>query len=129
MRTTMALIALSLAAIAIPAAAADVVLVIHGGAGTMPRAELTPEKEKAVRDDLERALRTGWKVLDGGGASLDAVEQSIRVLEDSPRFNAGKGAVFNHDGVNELDAAIMDGATLRAVTGTWAPSDLKVLWY
>ena len=110
----MALIALTLASIAVPAAAGDVVLVIHGGAGTMPRAELTPEKEKAVRDDLERALRTGWKVLDGGGASLDAVEQSLRVLEDSPRFNAGKGAVFNHDGVNELDAAIMDGATLRA---------------
>ncbi|HET7843376.1 MAG TPA: isoaspartyl peptidase/L-asparaginase, partial [Xanthomonadales bacterium] len=110
----MALFALALASIALPAAAGDVVLVMHGGAGTMPKAELTPEKEKAIRDDLERALRTGWKVLDAGGASVDAVEQAIRVLEDSPRFNAGKGAVFNHDGRNELDASIMDGATLRA---------------
>ena len=110
----MALIALALASMAVPAHAGDVVLVIHGGAGTMPRAELTPEKEKAIRADLEQALRTGWKVLDGGGTSLDAIEQAIRVLEDSPRFNAGKGAVFNHDGKNELDASIMDGATLRA---------------
>jgi L-asparaginase / beta-aspartyl-peptidase len=113
----MALIALALASIAVPAvpaAASDVVLVVHGGAGTMPRAELTAEREKQIRADLERALRAGHAVLDAGGASIDAVEKAVRVLEDSPHFNAGKGAVFNHDGVNELDAAIMDGATLRA---------------
>jgi beta-aspartyl-peptidase (threonine type) len=110
----MALFALALASISIPAAASDVVLVVHGGAGTMPRAEMTPEREKAIRADLERALRTGYEVLDAGGASLDAVEKAVRVLEDSPHFNAGKGAVFNHEGINELDASIMDGATLRA---------------
>jgi L-asparaginase / beta-aspartyl-peptidase len=89
------------------------VLVIHGGAGVI-REDLTPEKEKLVRADLETALNAGYAVLKRGGSSLDAVVASIVVLEDSPRFNAGKGAVFTHDGKNELDAAIMDGATLRA---------------
>ena len=93
--------------------AATPVLVIHGGAGVI-RKNLTPEKEKLVRADLEVALDAGYAVLKAGGSSLDAVSRVIVVLEDSPRFNAGKGAVFNHDGVNELDAAIMDGATLRA---------------
>jgi beta-aspartyl-peptidase (threonine type) len=93
--------------------AATPVLVIHGGAGVI-RKDLTPEKEKLVRADLESALAAGYAVLKNGGNSLDAVSRVIVVLEDSPRFNAGKGAVFNHDGVNELDAAIMDGATLRA---------------
>jgi L-asparaginase / beta-aspartyl-peptidase len=93
--------------------AAVPVLVIHGGAGVI-RKDLTPEKEKAVRADLEAALHAGHAVLQKGGSSLDAVTQAILVLEDSPRFNAGKGAVFTHDGRNELDAAIMDGATLRA---------------
>src|SRR5690242_5953486 len=87
---------------------------IHGGAGAMPRAELTPEREKAVRADLERALRAGRKVLVDGGAALDAVVAAIVVLEDSPNFNAGKGAVFDADGKHELDASIMDGATLKA---------------
>jgi beta-aspartyl-peptidase (threonine type) len=98
------------------AAAADSVkpiLVIHGGAGVI-RKEMTPEKEKAVRAGLEQALTAGYAVLKAGGASLDAVEKAIVVLEDDPNFNAGRGAVFNHDGKNELDAAIMDGATLRA---------------
>jgi beta-aspartyl-peptidase (threonine type) len=95
------------------AMAASPVLVIHGGAGVI-RKDLTPEKEKAVRADLEAALSAGYAVLKNGGSSLDAVTRVIVVLEDSPRFNAGKGAVFNHEGVNELDAAIMDGATLRA---------------
>jgi beta-aspartyl-peptidase (threonine type) len=93
--------------------AATPVLVIHGGAGVI-RKDLTPEKEKLVRADLEAALSAGYTVLKSGGSSIDAVSRVIVVLEDSPRFNAGKGAVFNHDGVNELDAAIMDGATLRA---------------
>ncbi len=93
--------------------AAVPVLVIHGGAGVI-RKDLTPEKEKLVRADLEAALAAGYAVLKDGGASLDAVTRAILVLEDSPRFNAGKGAVFAHDGRNELDSSIMDGATLRA---------------
>jgi beta-aspartyl-peptidase (threonine type) len=93
--------------------AATPVLVIHGGAGVI-RKDLTPEKEKLVRADLEAALTAGYAVLKAGGTSLDAVSKSIVMLEDSPRFNAGKGAVFTHDGKNEMDAAIMDGATLRA---------------
>jgi beta-aspartyl-peptidase (threonine type) len=88
-------------------------LVIHGGAGVI-RKTLTPEKEALVRADLAAALAAGQNVLVEGGSSLDAVTQALLVLEDSPRFNAGKGAVFTHDGHNELDAAIMDGASLRA---------------
>lgn len=89
------------------------VLVIHGGAGVI-KSELTPEKEKIVRADLETALKVGYGVLKHGGTSLDAVTQAIVVMENSPCFNAGKGAVFTHDGHHELDSAIMDGATLRA---------------
>jgi len=92
---------------------ASPVLVIHGGAGVV-RKDMTPEKEKAVRAALEKALAAGHAVLKAGGSSLDAVVKAIVVLEDDPNFNAGKGAVFNHDGKNELDASIMDGATLRA---------------
>ena len=101
-------------AVSAPLPAADIVLAVHGGAGTMPRAELSAEREAAVRADLARALRAGHAVIAQGGSSLDAVTRAVVVLEDSPYFNAGKGAVFNHDGVNELDAAIMDGATRRA---------------
>lgn len=93
--------------------AATPVLVIHGGAGVI-RKDLTADKEKLVRADLEAALSAGYATLKNGGSSLDAVTKAIVMLEDSPRFNAGKGAVFTHDGVNELDAAIMDGPTLRA---------------
>lgn len=89
-------------------------LVMHGGAGTITRSSMTPEMEKQYREKLEEALRTGHAVLKGGGSSLDAVEKSIRVLEDSPLFNAGKGAVFTHEGRNELDSAIMDGRTKKA---------------
>ena len=89
-------------------------MVIHGGAGTIERSEMMPEKEKAVRDGLEQALKAGYAVLQGSGASLDAVEAAIRVLEDNPLFNAGKGAVFTHQGTNELDSSIMDGKTLKA---------------
>lgn len=89
-------------------------MVIHGGAGTIERREMTPENEKAHRDGLEEALKAGYSVLARGGASLDAVEAAIRVLEDNPLFNAGKGAVFTHEGTNELDSSIMDGRTLNA---------------
>jgi beta-aspartyl-peptidase (threonine type) len=89
-------------------------LAIHGGAGAIARSKMTPELEAKYRADLERALRTGHDVLEKGGTSLDAVVATFEILEDSPLFNAGKGAVFTHDGKNELDAAIMDGATLKA---------------
>jgi len=89
-------------------------LVIHGGAGTILKKNMTEEKEKAYTAALTEALRAGEKVLGSGGTSLNAVEASIRVMEDSPLFNAGKGAVFTHDGTNELDASIMDGASLQA---------------
>ncbi|MCP3139145.1 isoaspartyl peptidase/L-asparaginase family protein [Pyxidicoccus xibeiensis] len=89
-------------------------LVIHGGAGVISRENLSPEREAEVRAALTQALQAGHAVLARGGTSLDAVSAAIRVLEDSPYFNAGKGAVFNHDGINELDAAIMDGKTRMA---------------
>ena len=95
------------------AMAAAPVFVIHGGAGVIAK-EVTPEKEKAYRAELQRALEAGYAVLKVGGNGLDAVSKAIVIMEDSPLFNAGKGAVFNHDGKNELDASIMDGATLRA---------------
>ncbi|HEX7830034.1 MAG TPA: isoaspartyl peptidase/L-asparaginase [Thermoanaerobaculia bacterium] len=91
-----------------------VMLVVHGGAGTITRKSMTPEMEKQYREGLEQALRTGHGVLAKGGTSVDAVEATIRVLEDNPLFNAGKGAVFTHEGKNELDAAIMDGRNKKA---------------
>ena len=89
-------------------------LVIHGGAGNITRQNMTSAKEQAYITALTSALQTGYAVLKSGGTSLDAVEATIRVLEDSPLFNAGKGAVFTHDGKNELDASIMDGSNLRS---------------
>ncbi len=86
-------------------------LAIHGGAGTMPKNIPEAEKEAYLKS-LRAALDVGRKVLAGGGTSLDAVEKVVRTLEDDPLFNAGKGAVFTHDGRNELDAAIMDGRDL-----------------
>jgi len=94
--------------------AAPITLVIHGGAGTISRGDMTPELEAGYRSTLEDALRTGHKLLKEGRSSVDAVEATIRVMEDSPLFNAGKGAVFTHNGTNELDAAIMDGRTMKA---------------
>ena len=88
--------------------------IIHGGAGVIKRGSLTPEREKQYRDKLEEALLAGYKALQSGKSSLDAVEIAIRILEDSPLFNAGKGAVFTADGKNELDASIMNGKTLAA---------------
>jgi beta-aspartyl-peptidase (threonine type) len=88
--------------------------VIHGGAGVIKRGSLSPEKEAEYRKKLEEAVLAGYKALQDGKTSLDAVEIAIRILEDSPLFNAGKGAVFTHDGINELDASIMNGKTLAA---------------
>ena len=88
-------------------------LVLHGGAGVEP-GDLTPEEEAEARKALEAALRTGYAKLQGGGSSVDAVTAAISVLEDAPQFNAGRGAVFTHDGRNELDTSIMDGATGKA---------------
>src|SRR5947207_1379703 len=79
-------------------------LVMHGGAGTLSRADMTPALEQAHRDAVEQALRAGHAILVRGGSSVDAVEAGVRVLEDSPLYNAGKGAAFTHEGRNELDA-------------------------
>jgi len=89
-------------------------IVMHGGAGGISRENITPEMDKEYRASLLIALNTGKKILAEGGTALDAVEQTIRIMEDNPLFNAGKGAVFTHDGKNELDAAIMDGSSLSA---------------
>src|ERR1700730_13022328 len=89
-------------------------LVVHGGAGTIERDKMTVEKEREYRTGLENALKAGYDILKTGGSSLDATEAAVRVLEDDPHFNAGKGAVFTSAGTNELDAAIMDGKTLKA---------------
>ncbi len=88
--------------------------VIHGGAGTIERSLMTPEREKAYRDKLSEALLAGFGVLQKGGGCLDAAVAAITLMEDSPLFNAGKGAVFTSAGTNELDSSIMDGRTLKA---------------
>ncbi len=88
-------------------------IVIHGGAGTIKKENMTHEQEIAYRDKLQEALDAGYAILDAGGTSLDAVQKAINIMEDSPLFNAGKGAVFNSAGKNELDASIMDGNTLN----------------
>jgi beta-aspartyl-peptidase (threonine type) len=90
------------------------VLVIHGGAGTIEKQFMTPEKEKAYTEALTEALQNGYNLLKEGKSSMDAVQAAVNVMENSPLFNAGKGAVFTHDGKNELDASIMDGQTLKA---------------
>ncbi|MBL0270506.1 MAG: isoaspartyl peptidase/L-asparaginase [Chitinophagaceae bacterium] len=90
------------------------VLVIHGGAGTILKSQMTPEKEKAFQDALNKALQLGNDILQKGGTALDAVEAAVRSMEDNPLFNAGKGAVFTNEGKNELDAAIMNGENLAA---------------
>ncbi|MEO6172754.1 MAG: isoaspartyl peptidase/L-asparaginase [Arenimonas sp.] len=89
-------------------------LVIHGGAGVASRAEVPPESARLMQIDLNKALDAGYAVLSKGGDALDAVTASIIVLEDSPWFNAGKGAVFNAEGGHELDASVMEGHTGRA---------------
>ena len=89
-------------------------IVIHGGAGTITKANMTDEKEKAFREKLNEALEVGETILKNGGTSADAVTQTIMVMENSPLFNSGKGAVFTNKGINELDASFMDGKTQNA---------------
>lgn len=108
------LILLPLATLAVSAADRPYGLVIHGGAGVIERAALSPAREAEYRARLTEALGAGYAVLEQGGASLDAVTAAINVMENSPLFNAGKGAVFNADGICELDASVMDGRTQAA---------------
>ena len=89
-------------------------IVIHGGAGTLPRAEMSGEAERKYRAGLAEAIDAGYALLQGGGTSLDAVTRAVVLLEDNPLFNAGRGSVFTLDGRNELDASIMEGRTLKA---------------
>lgn len=93
---------------------AEYAIAIHGGAGTILRENMSPETEAAYRQALEQALDIGENILKNGGSSLDAVERTIVFLEESPLFNAGRGAVFTHEGKNELDASIMSGADKKA---------------
>ncbi len=88
--------------------------ILHGGAGVIQKGSLTPQKEAEYRKKLKEAVTAGYKALQDGKSSLDAVEAALRILEDSPLFNAGKGAVFTNDGKNELDASIMDGKNMAA---------------
>ncbi len=90
------------------------ILVIHGGAGTILKNNMTPEKEKLYKQGLQNALNAGNDILKNHGAAIDAVEAAIKILEDDSLFNAGKGAVFTNEGKNELDASIMDGKNLKA---------------
>jgi L-asparaginase / beta-aspartyl-peptidase len=95
-------------------------LVIHGGAGAMDRKSLSKVKDKSARIALKAALDTGSRILANGGSATDAVEAAVRALEDDPLFNAGRGAVLTYEGTVSLDAAIMDGASLKAgaIAGT-----------
>ncbi len=93
---------------------APVTLLVHGGAGTLTRADLSPAQEREYRDALGQALRAGQSLLLRGASAVDAVVAAVSVLEDCPLFNAGKGSVFTHEGRNEMDAAVMDGATGQA---------------
>jgi beta-aspartyl-peptidase (threonine type) len=89
-------------------------IAVHGGAGTLRKRNMTPEKEKVYRRGLKEAIEAGYTMLEKKGSALDAVEAAVRTLEDNPVFNAGKGAVFNHQGKHEMDAAIMEGKNLMA---------------
>ena len=93
---------------------ADYAIAIHGGAGTILKKNMTPEREEAIRAALGAALDVGEGILKDGGTSLEAVERTIHVLENSPYFNAGKGAVFTNQGTNEMDASIMQGSDKNA---------------
>lgn len=104
-------------------------IVIHGGAGTLVKGAMTPEKEVEYKAALNNALETGYAVLANGGSATDAVEASVNILEDSPLFNAGKGSVFTNEGTHEMDAAIMEGKSLEAgavslITGIKNPISL-----
>src|SRR5271168_2628278 len=89
-------------------------VVVHGGAGVIERSSMTPEAEAKYRAGINEAIQAAAAVLEKGGSSVDAVEAAIKLLEDNPMFNAGRGAVFAADGTNQLDAAIMDGKTMQA---------------
>lgn len=107
-------------------------LVIHGGAGTIRKENMSPEMETAYREKLQQAMDAGYAVLEDGGSSVEAVRKAINIMEDSPLFNAGKGAVFNSVGKHELDASIMEGQTLNAgavagVTRIRNPIDAAIL--
>ena len=104
-------------------------IAIHGGAGTLVKGKMTAEKETAYKDALSHALTAGYKILEGGGSAMDAVEEAVKQLEDSPLFNAGRGSVFSATGVHEMDASIMDGSNLKAgavttITGIKNPISL-----
>lgn len=106
-------------------------IVLHGGAGTILKENMSDSLEQAYRLKLEEAIKVGHEILENGGTAVEAVQRTVNVMEDSPLFNAGKGAVFTNDGRNELDAAIMDGATLNAgaiagVTTVRNPIDLAI---
>jgi beta-aspartyl-peptidase (threonine type) len=94
--------------------AQDYTLVIHGGAGVILKENMSPERETAYITKLQEALDAGEAILKAGGTALDAVTATVKVMEDSPLFNAGRGSVFTETGENEMDAAIMDGSTLKA---------------
>lgn len=91
-----------------------IAIVIHGGAGYMAQSNMSEEKQNTYKAKLDEAVSKGHDILKSGGTALEAVQLTINILEDSPLFNSGKGAVFNHEGYNELDASIMDGKTLNA---------------
>src|ERR1044072_7223234 len=97
-------------------------LVVHGGAGVIERDRISNEEESAIRAALNRALDAGAAILEDGGSALDAVEAAVRVLEDDPHFNAGRGSVFTYEGRIEMDAAIMDGRERKAGGGTGVPA-------
>src|ERR1700724_1695990 len=108
---------LCVAAIVAPALAAEpqpLAIAIHGGAGVIDPAKMTPQRAASYRAGLAAALDAGYAILERGGSSLDAVTAAVRAMEDDPQFNAGLGAVLNHAGDAELDAAIMDGSGPRA---------------
>ena len=119
MRLLLALGALLMAGGAQAQDKADWKLVIHGGAGVIEKANMTPDKDREIRAALDKALAAGSQVLGRGGSALDAVEAAVKVLEDDPNFNAGRGSVLTFDGDIEMDASIMDGRTRAAgaVTG------------
>ncbi len=94
--------------------AQDFAIIIHGGAGTILKKNMSDSMENAYKEKLTQAIKTGYQILANGGTSLEAVQRTINVMENSPLFNSAKGAVFTHDGKNELDASIMDGKTLNA---------------
>jgi beta-aspartyl-peptidase (threonine type) len=129
---TVAMIAAAATAAETTQQASPIAIAIHGGAGTIERAAMTPEKEAAYRATLEEAVKAGHKILADGGTSMDAVTAAVRVMEDSPLFNAGKGAVYTADEKHELDAAVMDGknraaGAVAAVSRVRNPIDLARL--